>query len=315
MLAVAAIVLPVFALIVLGFAAARLGYLSEAAGKAISEFTFKLAMPALMFRTMATAEVPAVSAVGLWVSFFGAIAIVWVIAAVLSALVLRRPADDGAAIAFSASYGNIVMLGIPLGLSAFGAEAMGPMAMIISVNSPVMWLAATLHMGLAQAGLVAEGATRDVRSFCLSLVRELATNPIIVAIVLGSLWRLTGVGLAAPIDRSFALLGQAGVPAALVALGLSLAAFSIAGQGATLATIVVLKGLAMPLVAWWLATAVFALPRMAAGIVVLFAAMPTGANAFLFASRYNRAVNSTSGAIAIGTMLAAAVATAILYVL
>ncbi|CUU21597.1 putative permease [Bradyrhizobium sp. JR7.2] len=45
------------------------------------------------------------------------------------------------------------------------------------------------------------------------------------------------------------------------------------------------------------------LPPVAAG--VLFAAMPTGANAYIFAVQYQRLVNPVSGAVALGTLLAA----------
>jgi malonate transporter and related proteins len=47
------------------------------------------------------------------------------------------------------------------------------------------------------------------------------------------------------------------------------------------------------------------LPPLAAGVVVLFAAMPTGANAYIFAVQYQRLVNPVSGAVALGTLLAA----------
>lgn len=43
----------------------------------------------------------------------------------------------------------------------------------------------------------------------------------------------------------------------------------------------------------------------AAGVIVLFAAMPTGANAYIFAVQYQRLVNPVSGAVALGTLLAA----------
>ncbi|WP_271508931.1 hypothetical protein [Bradyrhizobium sp. CCBAU 11357] len=43
----------------------------------------------------------------------------------------------------------------------------------------------------------------------------------------------------------------------------------------------------------------------AAGVIVLFAAMPTGANAYIFAVLYQRLVNPVSGAVALGTLLAA----------
>ncbi len=47
------------------------------------------------------------------------------------------------------------------------------------------------------------------------------------------------------------------------------------------------------------------LPPVAAGVIVLFAAMPTGANAYIFAVQYQRLVNPVSGAVALGTLLAA----------
>ena len=124
----------------------------------------------------------------------------------------------------------------------------------------------------------------------------------------GGLWRLTGLGLTPALDKTLLLLGAAGVPCGLVALGGSLTQFKIKGQASTLTTVIVLKLLAMPLIAWLLAVHVFQLSPVAAGVVVLFAAMPSGANAYLFANRYGRVVNSASGAVALGTLLAAGTA-------
>jgi predicted permease len=60
---------------------------------------------------------------------------------------------------------------------------------------------------------------------------------------------------------------------------------------------------------------VFHLPAVAAGVVVLFGAMPAGANAYIFAMRYQRVVNSTSGAIALGTALSVVSAVALIWAL
>ncbi|MGY8634553.1 AEC family transporter [Bradyrhizobium sp. 14AA] len=62
--------------------------------------------------------------------------------------------------------------------------------------------------------------------------------------------------------------------------------------------------LTMPTVTFVLAT-LLNLPPIATDIVVLFAAMPTGANAYIFAVQYQRLVNPVSGAVALGTLLAA----------
>ena len=112
------------------------------------------------------------------------------------------------------------------------------------------------------------------------------------------------------IDKTLQLLGQAGVPAALVALGTGLVGFAIKGQGPTLATVIALKLVIMPIIAAgliWLA----GLPTAVAGVVLIFAAVPSGANAYLFASKVDRAVNSASGAVALGTMLSLVTVSAI----
>jgi malonate transporter and related proteins len=301
------IVAPVFALIALGYLASLSGLLSHTAHKGISEFAFNIALPALLFRTIAIAEMPALDPLYLWGAYFGSIAVTWVLAIALSVGVLRRPQGDGVSIAMSSVYGNIVMIGIPLALATFGDAAAAPMALILSVNTPLLWLVGTLNMEWAER--------KEDTSFLQllgSILADLARNPLMIAILTGSLWRLTGLGLHPAIDKTLMLLAQSGVPCALVALGASLVNFQIKGQTPTLATMFVLKLAAMPAIAWVLAFWVFKLPPVAAGVVVLFASMPTGANAYIFAERYQRVVNSTSGAVALGTLLSAASAVALI---
>ena len=301
------IVAPVFALIAIGYLSSLSGLLSETAHKGISEFAFSIALPSLLFRTIAIAEMPALDPLYLWGAYFGSIAVTWVLAMVLSASVLRRPQSDAVSIAMGSVYGNIVMIGIPLCLATFGDAAAAPMALILSINTPLLWLVGTLNMEWAER--------REDTSFISllgSILADLARNPLMIAIVGGSLWRLTGIGLHPAIDKVLLLLAQSGVPCALVALGASLVNFRIKGQAPTLTTMFLLKLVAMPVIAWLLAFRVFQLPPVAAGVVVLFAAMPTGANAYIFAMRYQRVVNSTSGAVALGTLLSAASAVALI---
>ena len=84
------IVAPIFALILIGYAAAYLRLLSEGAHRSLTEFAFGIAVPALMFRTLATAEFPAVSPVKVWAAYFGAIAATWALALLATRALLRR---------------------------------------------------------------------------------------------------------------------------------------------------------------------------------------------------------------------------------
>jgi len=66
---------------------------------------------------------------------------------------------------------------------------------------------------------------------------------------------------------------------------------------------------------WWLAFRVAPLDPLWASVAVLFAACPTGVNDFILAKQYGRVVNSTSGAVALGTALSVGTMTAILVVI
>jgi predicted permease len=293
------IVAPVFALIAAGYAAVLFRFVTETAHKGISEFAFSIAIPALLFRTVVVSEFPSVSAFQVWGAYYGALALTWVAALAISA-VLRQEREDGTVFAIGAVYGNIVMLGIPLTLSALGTQAAGPIALIVSVNTPLLWLCGTLQMAWMDRKRSGSAA-----SLILPIVVDLARNPIIIAIGLGLLWRLTGLGLHPVVDRTIELLAQAGPPTALIALGINLFRFEIRGAKFGIVVMCALKLLAMPAAAWTLAH-LLQLPPLVAAVVVLFAAMPTGANAYIFAVQYQRLVNPVSGAVALGTMLAAA---------
>ena len=309
MSSVITVVIPVFALIALGYATGRFGYFSSEAIKSLNDFTFSMAVPAFMFRTMAKLEMEQ-SPVDLWLAFFGAAALNWVIATIAVSHVLRRPSADAPSIAMSSTFGNVVMLGLPISVAAFGDRAAVPAAMIVSLHTPLLFFVATLHQAL-----VAEPRQASAASVLKELLVELVRNPIIIGIAAGTLWRLTGLGLHPALDRSLLLLGQASVATALVGLGLSLLNFEIKGQVPTLSLILILKLVAMPGLAWLLATYVFDVSPVAAAVLILFAAMPTGANAYLFADRNQRAVNSASGAVALGTILAVLTAAVIVSLL
>lgn len=295
------IVAPVFALIAAGYAAVMFRFVSEGAHKGISEFAFSIAIPALLFRTIVVSEFPDVSPYRMWGAYYGALALTWIAAMAVSAL-LRTPRgsrEDGVVFAIGSVYGNIVMLGIPLVLSALGNEAAGPMALILSVNTPLLWLC-----GILQMELVNQKRTGSPLAVIRPVLADLARNPLMLAIGFGVIWRLTGLGLTPVVDRAIELLAQAGSPTALIALGINLFRFEVKGEKLSILVMCALKLAAMPAAAFVLAR-LLDLPPVAAGVIVLFAAMPTGANAYIFAVQYQRLVNPVSGAVALGTLLAA----------
>lgn len=163
----------------------------------------------------------------MWGAYYGALAIIWIAALTISALLRQRREDheDGVVFAIGSVYGNIVMLGIPLVLSALGNEAAGPMALILSVNTPLLWLC-----GILQMELVSRKRTGSALSVIWPVLTDLARNPLMLAIGFGVIWRFTGLGLTPVVDRTIELLAQAGSPTALIALGINLFRFEVKGE-------------------------------------------------------------------------------------
>jgi len=303
-------VVPVFALIALGYVAARMKLFPGESARGLSQFVFLFAIPALLFRTTASVDIGAAEPWSLWGAYFSAGAVVWVLAVALSRVMPPLQPAGGASAAIAATFGNLVMLGLPLSIAYLGEEGVLPAALLISIHAPVQWFAATVLAQWAGRG-TGQPVSRLLREFLVSLVR----NPIIVALLGGALWGVTGLDLHPVVDRPIEILGQAGVPTALFALGLSLAVHGLRGHLGAVSVVIVLKMVLFPALAWGAAVHVFALPPVQAGVVALFAALPTGANAYIFAEQHRAAVPVVSGAIALGTFLSLFTISALIWLL
>ncbi len=303
-------VLPVFGLIVLGIAFARLKLVDAATARGLTQFVFMLAIPALLFRRVALMNPLEATPIGLWIAFFGGLAIAWILTTLISQKFDSLSISGGAAAAMAAGFGNVALLGTPLALAHYGEDAAVPLGLILSVHAPILWFAATLQRELAR-----HSATISYQRLGRELFWSLAGNAIVLALAAAAIWRLTGLGLHPVADRMLSMLSDASIPAALFALGLSLATYSLRGQWSGMAVIIVMKMVLMPILVFLALYYLVSVPPLWAKIALLLAAMPTGANAFLFAHRNEESVPAVSGSVAVGTALAAITVSLLLYLM
>jgi malonate transporter and related proteins len=288
------IVLPVFLIIAMGFAAVRSGLLRESVGDGLSDFVFIVAIPVLLFRTLATARMPEVQPWFYWAAYYSALGIVWAMTTVLARRFFHLSGQETPIASFTAVQSNTVFIGIPLILQAFGEAGTVPMFLMIAVHLP---LTMTLAMLLIERN---EGSDAGF----IGLFRKLLLNPILIGIGAGVAWRLSGFTLPSTIDATARLLGEAAGPTALFSLGMTLSRYGLAAPGPQLATLSVLKLLVQPAIVYVLAFHVFPMPPLWAAVAVLFAACPTGVNAYLLAQRYNTGVALSSSVVALTTAMA-----------
>src|SRR5579871_6431458 len=108
---IATVVLPVFGLIGIGYAAAGLRLLGDGTGDGLADFVFAVAIPILIFRTLASADFGGASPWRIWLPFFAVFAVNWVIGDVLIRRLFGRDARAGLVAGISSAYGNTVLLG------------------------------------------------------------------------------------------------------------------------------------------------------------------------------------------------------------
>jgi predicted permease len=297
MSAVVDIVLPVFAVILLGYAFGRGRFLTAEGARGLGAFVYYVAIPAVLFRGMATAVVGMGSSLSLLGAYFAGALAVFGASMAIGRLAFGLSLAEQGLMALSTGFSNSVQLGIPLVLAAFGEAGLVPLTIIISVHSLVLLSLTTVvvEAGRGHAG----GALRMAEATALAI----AGNPVILSIVAGLLWRVTGLPLPSPLRHLIDLLAGAGTPAALFSLGATLAGFRLAGDLAESLVVVAIKLLALPLVVWLLATRAFHLGGLETAIATICAALPTGANAFILAQRYELYVARAASSVLISTAL------------
>ncbi|MCO6826826.1 AEC family transporter, partial [Pseudomonas aeruginosa] len=131
-----------------------------------------------------------------------------------------------------------------------------------------------------------------------AFVRRVLPNPLMVGILAGVMWRLTGFELPGVIDRLIDALADIAGPLALFAMGLSQRKFSVSGHVMPAAVLSLLKLFLMP--ALVLAAALlFGLPPMTAKVAVTAAALPAGVNSYLLAVQFGTGQGLASSQISI----------------
>ncbi len=275
------VVLPVFALILLGYLCRRSGRMGPTGASELNRFVVWLGLPALLFSVVATSTWEQLWQPGFIAAF--AIGCLGVFAFTLAyRLLQKQPLVDASLDALGASYANTGYVGIPLCMLVLGDEALQP-AMVASII--VVCVLFAIALACVETGLHAgQGLLRTLGKVSGALVR----NPLVIAPMLGALWAAGGVQLPVPLATLLKLLGAAAAPCALVSLGLFLAQPQPAGRVQGVWPLVGLKLVVQPLITWYLAFQVFELPTLWAYSALLLSALPTGTGPYMLAEFYGR---------------------------
>jgi predicted permease len=290
------VVLPVFLVIGAGFGAAKRGLIPEAGIDGLMRFAQSFAIPCLLFQALASLDLGANFDLRLVGTFYTGSFTCFLIGMTGARLIFGRPMEDAVAIGFVALFSNSLLLGLPITERAFGAEATAANFAIIAVHSPFCYAVGITAMEIVKA----KGSAPWL--IPAKIGRSLLGNPLILGILLGLAVNLTGLGVPSILDEALDLVVRAALPTALFGLGGVIARYRLEGDLPTILFTLSLSLVLHPAIAWGLGS--FAqLPQDAFRSVVVTAAMAPGANAYLFASMYQRAMRVAASCVLLGTAL------------
>lgn len=292
------LVLPMVGLMLAGYLLARLRVFEANGIRGLATFVFLLAIPSTLFRGASAGTVQGAAGFGIVYAYFLGCFVVYAVGLWIGRAAFSGSPAERALLALSGCFSNTVMLGIPLIIGAFGDPAVLPVMLVISVHALLMLPLTTV---LIEAGRSDSGGLRKV---LFGLARAVFKNPMIIAVALGFAWSLTGRPLPAAIDGVTRLLAGAAPACALFALGASLAGFRIGGDLRETSYIVVAKLVAHPALVWLFARYVFGLEAIEVAVATMLAALPTGANVFILAQRYEVYIARAATAVLVSTVLA-----------
>ena len=285
-----AVTLPFFALVLLGYLAARQRVLPESAIPGLNAFVLYFALPAMLFRFgMTTPIAQLLNPVVLAVSVLASLGIVaFTLALTLSPRVQLKDAAFGALVA---AFPNTGFMGVPLLTALLGPAAAGPVICAMLMD---LFVTSSLCIALAQSH---EAKGEGVRAALVKALKGALSNPLPWSIAAGGLCSVLGwqwLAAGGPVATVVNMLADAASPVALFTIG---AVLWRAGQHAHTRTpptlylpVAAIKLFVHPLLVFALAVGARTLGApigvYEVMVLTLAAALPSASNVSLLAERY-----------------------------
>jgi malonate transporter len=292
------VILPVFFVIGFGYAMAQWGGMEDTAVDALMRFSQGIAVPCLLFRQIALLDLKTSFHPGLITSFYAGAFLCFALGFFGTWKLFGRPLEEAVTTGFACMFSNSLLLGLPITERAYGTAALAGNYAIIALHSPLFYAFGITLMELVRS----HGQGLSARAVATKVVRSIFSQSLVLGITLGFLLNLSGLHMPGALDAATDMLGKAGLPTALFGLGGVLYRYRPEGDKGVIALIVTVSLILHPVVTYGLGR-LFVLDVASLRSATVTAAMPPGANAYLFAHIYATGRRANASAVLIATAL------------
>jgi malonate transporter and related proteins len=305
---VAGLVLPVFAIIVTGWLAGWLGYIPRSLADGLVHFAYNVAMPALLFVTIAQEPARNLLEWRFLLAFGGGSILCFAL------VFLAVRAGWGRGLASSTIYGmtaamtNTGFVALPILHAIYGQPAVLPAAVATVFVAAVMFPATVVLLESDKRS----GRGPSARS--MVPVKQIVLNPMVLSTLLGLAWAIGGLPIPVAVAAYLNILAAALTPCALFAIGLGLSVEGIRSNFTASIVLATIKLIVMPLIVYGLCVACGLNPLYTIAAVVC-AAVPTAKTVYILAGEYKVEEPLVAATVSITTMLSVVTLLGWLYLL
>jgi predicted permease len=223
MLDVLSVTLPIFILVLVGYVATRSKIVGKTDIRGLGIFVIKLALPALIFRSLSQRSFTEILNVDFLIVYALASLSVFFLVFAIARLQAGRSATASALQALGSSVSNSGFIGYPVAALVLGPSAVVALAMAMVVENILM---------IPLALILAESCSNEGKTLFVvfsDVARRLIGNPLIIAILAGTVFSLSGFKLPQPLFRAIDMLAMASGAVALFVVGGTLVGLRVKG--------------------------------------------------------------------------------------
>jgi malonate transporter len=291
--------LPVVLLILVGFVSGRAKLVRPEAVRDLSNLVFLVLTQALLFRTMSSVHLEKLDMRPVFQYFLVAGSLFFIM------LMVYGRDSRASVLALASIFSNTLMIGVPLVGLAYGESGQVLLFTLISLHALVLLTMATvvLELQMAYEQAAETGESRHMLKTVGMAIKNAVLHPVPLPILIGLIYAQTGLGLHPIVDKPLQLLGASFGPVALVLVGITLSQTPVGHNIKGAIKLSVVKTFVHPFL---MAAAGYAMGMrgLHLTVMVVAAALPIGANVFLFSQRYQKEEEVVTAAVAVSTAFA-----------
>jgi predicted permease len=290
-----AIAIPFFGPILIGYLAGKLTK-KPADGLAwLNFFVIYVALPPVFYQVIAKTPFEDLTNP---VFFFGTTLssyAAYAMALAFAFVVLHGRIKEAAIAGGIGGYGNVGYMGPGLAVAVLGPEAAAPMALVFLFDCLLFLTLIPLILAINEPGA-------NLKATFVLIVKRVALNPFIIAIVCGVIGAYFQARMPEPIERTLEFLKGASAPAALFALGVTVSLRPAGALPLETWIAILIKLIVHPILVYLVLSALGNFDREWMYTAILMAALPPALTSFVLATQYNVYVDRASTAVLMGTV-------------